>query len=160
MKPIKANLKFDKDGLGHDKAKDFTNHWWENAYNDAANNIDIEQNSSVGNDAVAISLKNAESIEVSAKFQVLCIAAKILNKNISIQNVQISTNGISMQKMRMEAGLSGYGATFQKMRSTLNNQLGDTDDEDRPSGSNNGKGHMALTDEELLKACGGRTAHK
>lgn len=72
MKPIKVNLKFDKDGLGHDKAKDFTNHWWENAYNDAANNIDIEQSSSAGNDGVAITLKNGESIEVSAKFQLFC----------------------------------------------------------------------------------------
>lgn len=65
VKPIKANLKFDKDGLGHDKAKDFTNHWWQNAYNDAANNLDIEHVSSAGNDAVAISLKNGESIDVS-----------------------------------------------------------------------------------------------
>lgn len=66
MKPIKANLKFDKDGLGHDKAKDFTNHWWETAYNDAVNNIDIEHNASTENGNVAISLKNGESIDVSA----------------------------------------------------------------------------------------------
>lgn len=65
MKPIKANLKFDKDGLGHDKAKDFTNHWWQNAYNDAADNIDVEHSSSADKDAVAITLKNGESIDVS-----------------------------------------------------------------------------------------------
>lgn len=77
MKPIKANLKFDKDGLGHDKAKDFTNHWWENAYNDAANNIDIEHKISSGNDAVAISLRNGESIDVSVKFSTLFLSTRI-----------------------------------------------------------------------------------
>lgn len=65
VQPIKANLKFDKDGLGHDKAKDFTTHWWENAYNEAANNIAVEHNSSAGIDTVAISLKNGESFDVN-----------------------------------------------------------------------------------------------
>lgn len=59
-------------------------------------------------------------------------------------------------------GVAGYGTTFQKMRSTLNNHIGDSDDDvdDQQTGSVNGKKAIALTDEELLKACGGRTAHK
>lgn len=57
-------------------------------------------------------------------------------------------------------GLNGYGTTFQKMRSTLNNHVDDSDDDDQQTGSVSGKKAIALTDEELLKACGGRTAHK
>lgn len=66
-----------------------------------------------------------------------------------------------MQKMRNKEGLSGYGTTFRKMGSTLNNQIEDSDEEDlEPGASMNGRMPAALTDEELLRACGGRTAHK
>lgn len=60
VKPIKANLKFDNAGLGHDRAKEFTDQWWEKAFNDAANNINV--GSDVDN--VSLSVKNGESIEV------------------------------------------------------------------------------------------------
>lgn len=61
--PLKANLKFDNDGLGFDKAKDFTNHWWETAFNDAAKNITV---GTTGGDQVSMTLTNGESIEASA----------------------------------------------------------------------------------------------
>lgn len=61
--------------------------------------------------------------------------------------------------MRNRDGLSGYGTNFQKMRSPLtNNPFDDSDDEEQQSGE--GKRFIAPTDEELMKACGGRTAHK
>lgn len=59
-KPIKASLKFDNAGLGHDKAQEFTNRWWEQAYNNAANNLQINTK----DNQVSMSLKNGESIEV------------------------------------------------------------------------------------------------
>lgn len=58
--PIKASLKFDNAGLGHDRGKEFTNHWWQNAFNSAANNIDVNTDGG----AVSMSLKNGESVEV------------------------------------------------------------------------------------------------
>jgi len=47
--PIKASLKFDKTGVGHDPAKEFTSSWWDDAYKQAANNviIDSEQDGTV-----------------------------------------------------------------------------------------------------------------
>lgn len=60
VKPVKASLKFDTAGLGHDKAVEFNNHWWEKAFNDAANNINV-QNAS---DKTSLSLNNSESVEV------------------------------------------------------------------------------------------------
>ena len=42
--PIKASLKFDTAGIGHDIAKEFTNNWWDLAYKKASNAIQIEEN--------------------------------------------------------------------------------------------------------------------
>lgn len=60
VKPVKANLKFDTAGLCFDKAQEFTDHWWEKAFNTAAGNLSVD--GSCGN--VSISIKNNESIEV------------------------------------------------------------------------------------------------
>lgn len=64
-KPIKANLKFDNAGFGHDRAKEFTNHWWEMAFNDAANNLNVKK----ADGDISISLNDNESIEVINLFQ-------------------------------------------------------------------------------------------
>ena len=40
--PIKPSLKFDKTGVGHDPAKEFTSTWWEDAYKKAADNVIID----------------------------------------------------------------------------------------------------------------------
>lgn len=38
---LKPHLKFDKFGIGHDAAKEFTERWWEEGYNSALNNINV-----------------------------------------------------------------------------------------------------------------------
>lgn len=43
VNPIKASLKFDKTGVGHDIGKEFTNHWWDQAFKKASNGIHIEK---------------------------------------------------------------------------------------------------------------------
>jgi len=40
-KAIKPKLKFDTQGVGHDASEQFTYHWWEHAFNKAANNIQM-----------------------------------------------------------------------------------------------------------------------
>lgn len=66
MKPIKAKLKFDTAGLGHDRAKEFTDHWWERAFNDAAQNLNVGDTS----DKVALSIKDIDAVEVNNIIQV------------------------------------------------------------------------------------------
>lgn len=63
VKPVKANLKFDTAGLGHNKADEFNNHWWEKAFNDAADNIHVQKRS----DDISVTLKASESVEVVAE---------------------------------------------------------------------------------------------
>lgn len=41
--PIKPTLKFDKTGIGHDHAEEFTNNWWDLAFKKAANKIEVEE---------------------------------------------------------------------------------------------------------------------
>jgi hypothetical protein len=38
---LKPKLKFDTQGVGHDASEQFTYHWWEHAFNKAANNIQV-----------------------------------------------------------------------------------------------------------------------
>ena len=38
---IRPHLKFDTTGMGHDPAKEFTNNWWDDAFNKAAGNIQV-----------------------------------------------------------------------------------------------------------------------
>lgn len=60
-KPLKANYKFNNAGLGHNPADEMNNHWWENVYNQAATNLNVETNES---NEVRVGLNNNKSIEV------------------------------------------------------------------------------------------------
>lgn len=75
VKPIKANLKFDNAGLSYDKASEFTNHWWERAFNSAADNLNI--NSSTEN--VSLSVKDSEAVEVTVDFSIFLGGNRILS---------------------------------------------------------------------------------
>jgi hypothetical protein len=41
--PIRAQLKFDTMGVGHDRAEEFTSSWWEVNFNKAAKNITVSE---------------------------------------------------------------------------------------------------------------------
>uniref|UniRef100_A0A8D8YGP3 G patch domain-containing protein 4 n=1 Tax=Cacopsylla melanoneura TaxID=428564 RepID=A0A8D8YGP3_9HEMI len=60
-KALKPKLKFDTAGLGHDPGEQFTNKWWESAYNSAANNIDVNNKQS------KVEIKKNGDIEIIAK---------------------------------------------------------------------------------------------
>ena len=38
---LRPKLKFDTQGIGHNASEQFTYHWWEHAFNKAANNIQV-----------------------------------------------------------------------------------------------------------------------
>ncbi|KAL5278388.1 GPATCH4 family protein [Megaselia abdita] len=129
--PIKASLKFDSSGLGCDKAKEFNNHWWERVFNEAAGNVEVENTD--GN--IDLKVKDEDSVE-------------------------ITTKEYSVRKLKKIRGNEGY-ENFLK-HSTLTN----TGNEEEIEGTIHDEDIkiktkvVHLTDEELLAACGGRTAHK
>lgn len=70
---------------------------------------------------------------------------------------QISTTGVSKQKLKNQNSDSGYAGAFIKSRSTLQKKAVSDDEENEIISFSASKN---MTDDELLLACGGRTAHK
>uniref|UniRef100_A0A1I8NT84 G patch domain-containing protein 4 n=1 Tax=Stomoxys calcitrans TaxID=35570 RepID=A0A1I8NT84_STOCA len=142
-KPLRATLKFDNSGFGADQAAaDFNNHWWERVFNDAANNVEVNKDGQ----SIKMNLKNAED------------------------SVEISTKGYSLKKLKKAKAEKGSAAGGNVSASayenfmqaaTLTNKGGEIDNPDRiEAGEIEVTRVNVLTDEELFKACGGRTAHK
>jgi len=136
--PLKASLKFDNAGLGADRAQEFNDHWWERCFNEAASNVDVQ----IQRDGkVLTSRKEGEDA------------------------VEISTSGYSARKLKKakEQHASDGRATYDNfLQTSLLTQNGG---EVVTAGRINVEDIevtkvTVLTDEELFKACGGRTAHK
>ncbi|NWV63164.1 GPTC4 protein, partial [Malurus elegans] len=129
---IRVKVKCDTAGVGHDAAEPFTFHWWDHVFNKAAANIAVE----AGQDG------------------------------ISVKAVSEQGGGISNKKPR-KAGKSGsllYGRFVKSATLTACGEESVT----RPASSESSEEEekldlssaRRLTDEELVQACGGRTAHK
>ncbi|KAJ6640817.1 G patch domain-containing protein 4 [Pseudolycoriella hygida] len=136
VKPIKASLKFNTAGLGHNRADEFNNHWWEKAFNDAASNINVNDST----DKISVSLKSGESIEYSAS--------------------GYSAKQFSKQKAEGKS----YDGNFKKSKKVLHGlNASDSDSSDdacKMKASSPAIFTNVLSDKELVAACGGRTAHK
>ncbi|KAI8045630.1 G patch domain-containing protein 4 [Drosophila gunungcola] len=136
--PLKASLKFDNAGLGVDRAQEFNDHWWERCFNEAANNVDVK----IQQDGqVSTSRKHGEDA------------------------VEISTSGFSARKLKKAKeqhasdGKSTYDNFLQTSLLTQNGGEVVTSERIKVEDIEVTK-VTVLTDEELFKACGGRTAHK
>lgn len=128
--PIKATLKFDKAGVGHDPAKEFTSSWWDDAYKKAANNVIID---SVQDGTVTVNWTKTSKEKKSSKI-----------KN-SVINSQYSA---FVQSATLDGG---------KLISKKEDESDEDSDTDSDITSKN---FNKLTDDELFKAVGGLTAHK
>lgn len=138
-KPLKASLKFDNAGFGADQAADdFNNHWWERVFNEAATNVSVSQEG----ERVRMALKDKDS------------------------SVEISTKGYSIKKLKKLKKVSGESCSKSSYdnflrAATLTNQGSEIENADKIDVNDIEVSKVnVLTDEELFKACGGRTAHK
>nr|NP_651851.1 uncharacterized protein Dmel_CG15561 [Drosophila melanogaster]AAF57130.2 uncharacterized protein Dmel_CG15561 [Drosophila melanogaster] len=136
--PLKAALKFDNAGLGVDRAQEFNDHWWERCFNEAASNVDVQ----IQQDGqVSTSRRKGE------------------------EAVEISTRGFSARKLKKakEQHASDGKATYDNFLQTslLTQSGGEVETSERIRVEDIEVTKVAvLTDAELFKACGGRTAHK
>ncbi|XP_075419548.1 G patch domain-containing protein 4 [Tenrec ecaudatus] len=119
---IRVTLKQDTHGVGHDPAKDFTNHWWNELFNTTAASLVVES----GQDGVQI---------------------KRLSKETARQSRP--KPNLLYQKFVKTATLTSSGEKPEKDMETCSD-----DESQRP------KCPKIVTDEMLLQACEGRTAHK
>ncbi|XP_054148712.1 G patch domain-containing protein 4 [Melozone crissalis] len=129
---IRVKVKCDTAGVGHDAAEPFTFHWWDHVFNKAAANIAVQ----AGQDGISV-------------------------KALSEQGGSISN------KKPRKAGSSGSLLYGRFVKSATLTACGE---ESVPASSESSQEEeeekldlssvRRLTDEELVQACGGRTAHK
>ncbi|NWZ68613.1 GPTC4 protein, partial [Acrocephalus arundinaceus] len=131
---IRVKVKCDTAGVGHDAAEPFTFHWWDHVFNKAAANIAVE----AGQDGISV-------------------------KALSEQGGRISN------KKPRKAGNSGsllYGRFVKSATLTACGEESVTLPASSESSEEEEEEKLdlcsvrRLTDEELVQACGGRTAHK
>ncbi|KAL0590636.1 G patch domain-containing protein 4, partial [Plecturocebus cupreus] len=118
---LRVTLKQDTHGVGHDPAKEFTNHWWSELFNKTAANLVVE----TGQDGVQI---------------------RSLSKETT-RNNHPKPNLLYQKFVKMATLTSGGEKPHKDLESC-------SDDNQGP------KSPKILTDEMLLLACEGRTAHK
>ncbi|XP_016951056.1 G patch domain-containing protein 4 [Drosophila biarmipes] len=136
--PLKASLKFDNAGLGADRAQEFNDHWWERCFNEAASNVDVQ-------------------VQQDGKV--------LTSRREGEEAVEISTSGYSARKLKKakEQHASDGRATYENFLQTslLTQDGGEVETAERINVEDIEVSKVTvLTDEELFKACGGRTAHK
>ncbi|EHA99545.1 G patch domain-containing protein 4 [Heterocephalus glaber] len=119
--PLKVTLKQDTHGVGHDPAKEFTNHWWNELFNKTAANLVVE----TGQDGVQIRRLSKETT----------------------QHNHPKPNLLYQKFVKTATLTSGEEKPDRNLESC-------SDDRQEPMPPE------SLTDEMLLQACEGRTAHK
>ncbi|XP_006895813.1 PREDICTED: G patch domain-containing protein 4 [Elephantulus edwardii] len=119
---IRVTMKQDTHGVGHDPAKEFTNHWWNELFNKTAASLVVE----TGQDGVQIRHVTKETT----------------------RRDRLKPN-LLYQKFVKTATLTSGGEKPDK-------DLENCSDDNTPGP----KSPKILTDEMLLQACEGRTAHK
>lgn len=121
---LKVKLKQDTHGVGHDPAKEFTNHWWSELFNRTAASLVVETQQ----DGVQI---------------------RRVEKEAGHRHRQQPKPNLLYQKFVKVATLTSGG------------EKPDKDERNCSDGDHSGpKPPKILTDEMLLQACEGRTAHK
>jgi len=131
---IKPKLKFDQSGIGHNKAEEFEFQWWDHAFNKAAKSVKVEE----GQDGQVKVDFNSSKDELSTK-KIRRKAEKAMKKEVK---AKLYSNFVKSGTL-----------TGGKMEETEEGDSGFVEDKDLSL-------LRTLTDDELVKACGGRTAHK
>jgi len=131
---IKPKLKFDQAGIGHNKAEEFEFQWWDHAFNKAAKSVKVEE----GKDGQVKVDFNSSKDELSTK-KIRRKAEKAMKKEVK---AKLYSNFVKSGTL-----------TGGKMEEVDEGDSGFVEDKDLSQ-------LRTLTDEELVKACGGRTAHK
>lgn len=129
--PIRATFKFDNAGLG-DKGPVREDHWWERVYNEASTNINVNKSEE---GKIQMDLHDEDGVEITNKSYSM---KKLKESNTSLQYGSFLKSATLLANVGKEEEIEGHVST--------------ADIEIKPI--------QVLTDEDLFKACNGRTAHK
>ncbi|MEE6491454.1 hypothetical protein FKM82_016224, partial [Ascaphus truei] len=133
---IKVKVKCDKTGIGHNSAEQFTFHWWDHVFNKTASNISVEADQ----DGVQVKRLTEEGGAVTNKKPRKGLANPNMLYGRFIKSATLLSGG---EKPVVEASSSESSDS--------------SDDEDEKLDLSSA---TKLTDKDLIKVCGGRTAHK
>lgn len=136
---VKVKVKHDTAGIGHDMAEQFTFHWWDHVFNKAAASIEVEGTEE---------------------------GAKVMGNRANGAEEPISNR--KPRKAHLITTHALYGNFVKAATLTSGEEVRDEKEssEDETSSSEDEDSKLDLssttrmTDEQLLRACGGRTAHK
>jgi len=146
---IKPTLKVGKEGMGFDLSKELVDTWWTRAYDDSLKRINID-NDSCTNETVGVTLQGDDDEG---------------NASGNLVKESGSESERPFQKMRkrmMKASFPIFskGATLTNGELLVEEKTSDSGDDSEDDKSKSNETVKSLTDEELFKACGGRTLHK
>ncbi|NXN93686.1 GPTC4 protein, partial [Rhinopomastus cyanomelas] len=131
---IRVKVKCGTAGVGHDAAEPFTFHWWDHLFNRAAANVAVQD----GKDGVSLKTLSEQRVGVSTK------------------KPRRGGTGGTMVYGRFVKSATLTAAGEEPTKVPPGSASSDQEDEERLDLSS----ATRLSDEELLRLCGGRTAHK
>ncbi|XP_059688255.1 G patch domain-containing protein 4 [Gavia stellata] len=130
---IRVKVKCDTTGVGHDAAEPFSFHWWDHVFNKAAANIAVE----AGQDGISMKTLSEQGVKISNKKP----------------RKACGTGSMLYGRFVKSATLTARGEESTKLHTGSESSEEEEEKLDLSSA-------RRLTDEELMRACGGRTAHK
>ncbi|XP_076844593.1 G patch domain-containing protein 4 [Brachyhypopomus gauderio] len=135
---IKVKVKCDKGGVGHKESEQFTFHWWDHVFNKASASLAVE---SVQDGVLVKKMEGAEEEEgvISNRKP----RKAMLNKSVLYGSFVKSSTLLSGQELPVG-------------RTSCSEDSSSSEDDEKLDLSSTTK----LSDTQLIKACGGRTAHK
>ncbi|XP_030821148.1 G patch domain-containing protein 4 [Camarhynchus parvulus] len=131
---IRVKVKCDTAGVGHDAAEPFTFHWWDHVFNKAAANIAVE----AGQDGISVKALSEQGGSISNKKPRKAGSSGNLLYGRFVKSATLTACG--------EESVTASSESSQE----------EEEEEEKLDLSS----IRRLTDEELVQACGGRTAHK
>ncbi|KAG8560112.1 hypothetical protein GDO81_014795 [Engystomops pustulosus] len=135
-KAIKVKVKCDTAGVGHNTAEQFTFHWWDHVFNKTASSISVEPDQ----DGVKVKKVSEEDAVVSSKKP---RAAMLYGDKLYGRFIKAATL------------TSGGLEPVEKSSPSITSDSSEDEDSKLDLSS-----ATKLSDEDLVKICGGRTAHK
>ncbi|XP_077114492.1 G patch domain-containing protein 4 [Ranitomeya variabilis] len=138
-KAIKVKVKCDTAGVGHNSAEQFTFHWWDHVFNKTASSISVETDE----DGVKVKKVSGDDGAVSSKKP----RKAMLNSNMLYGRFIKSATLMSGGEKPVDESSSSSSSSSSE---------GSEDEDSKLDLSSATK----LSDEDLVKICGGRTAHK
>ncbi|XP_053743768.1 G patch domain-containing protein 4 [Synchiropus splendidus] len=140
---IKVKVKCNKGGVGHKEGEQFTFHWWDHVFNKASSSLQVES------DQNGIVLKKTEVSEDDG--------SPLSNKKPRKASLaKAKLYGCFVKSATLLSGQEQPEAKSSKSDDSSSSSSSDEDDDQRLDLSSTTK----ISDSALMKACGGRTAHK